>query len=58
VKGIDIVGPLPPEIQKVTVFSAGLHVGARESDAAKALVAFLTAPAAVPVIKKHGMDPG
>jgi molybdate transport system substrate-binding protein len=58
VKGIDIVGPLPADVQKITVFSAGLHVGAREGDAAKALVAFLTAPAAVPVIKKHGMDPG
>ena len=58
VHGIDIVGPLPPDIQKVTLFSAGLHVDARESNAAKALAAFLTAPAAVPVIKKHGMDPG
>jgi molybdate transport system substrate-binding protein len=58
VKGIDIVGPLPPDIQQITVFSAGLHVGAREPDAARALVSFITAPGAAPVIRKHGMDPG
>ena len=58
VAGIDIVGPLPPDVQKVTTFSAGVHVGAREAAAARALAAFITAPAAVPVIKKHGMDPG
>ncbi len=33
-----------------------MHVGAREPDAARALVKFLTAPAAVPVIKKKGME--
>ena len=57
VPGIDIVGPLPPDIQKITVFSAGLHVGAREPAAAKALVKFLTSPAAAPVIRKKGMEP-
>jgi len=57
VPGIDIVGPLPPEIQQITAFSAGLHVAAREADAAKALVRFLTAPAAAPVIRKKGMEP-
>lgn len=56
--GIDFIGPLPAEVQKITVFSAGLHAGAKEPDAAKALVKFLTAPAAAPVIKKHGMEPG
>lgn len=58
VKGIDIVGPLPPDIQQITVFSAGLHVSAAQADAAKALVRFITAPSAVPVIRKHGMEPG
>jgi molybdate transport system substrate-binding protein len=57
VPGIDIVGPLPPDIQQITAFSAGLHVAAREADAAKALVRFLTAPAAAPVIRKKGMEP-
>jgi molybdate transport system substrate-binding protein len=58
VKGIDIVGPLPPDVQQITVFSAGLHVGASNPDAAQALVRFITAPAAAAAIKKHGMEPG
>lgn len=57
VPGIDIVGPLPPDVQQITVFSAGLHVAAKEPDAARALVEFLTAPAAAPVIRKKGMEP-
>jgi molybdate transport system substrate-binding protein len=57
VPGIDIVGSLPAEVQQITVFSAGLHAGAREPDAAKALVKHLTAPAAAPVIRKKGMEP-
>lgn len=58
VAGIEFVGPLPPDIQEITVFSAGLHVGAKEPDGAKALVKFLTAPDAAPVIRKTGMQPG
>jgi len=57
VPGIDFVGPLPADIQQVTVFSAGLHVAAKQPDAARALVKFLTAPAAAPVIRKKGMEP-
>lgn len=55
--GIDYLGPLPAELQHVTVFSAGLPVGAKQSDAAGQLVKFLRAPAAAPVIKKNGLDP-
>ena len=58
VPGIDFLGPLPADVQKITVFSAGIHSGAKESEAAKALVKFLTAPAAAPVFKKHGLEPG
>src|SRR5262245_31064937 len=58
VTGIDFLGPLPPEIQEITVFAAGLHANAKEPDGAKALVKFLTAPDAAPVIKKTGMQPG
>lgn len=57
VPGIDLVGPLPPDVQETTVFSAGLHVNAREPDAARALVKFLTSPEAAPVIRKKGMEP-
>ena len=58
IAGIDYIGPLPPDIQHITVFSGGIHTGAKQPDAAKALVKFITAPAAVPVIKKKGMEPG
>jgi molybdate transport system substrate-binding protein len=57
VGGIDYVGPLPPEVQKVTVFSAGVGVGAKHPDAARALIKFLASPAAVPAIKKTGLEP-
>jgi molybdate transport system substrate-binding protein len=58
VAGIDYIGPLPADVQHITVFSGGIHVGTKQPDAAKALVKFITAPAAVPVIKKHGLEPG
>jgi molybdate transport system substrate-binding protein len=58
VKGIDYVGPLPAEIQNVTVYSAGLHTATPAPDAARALVKFLIAPEAGPIIKKIGMEPG
>ena len=57
VPGIDFVGPLPADIQQITVFSAGLHVAAKQPDAARALVKFLTAPGAAPVIRNKGMEP-
>ncbi|OGA45170.1 MAG: hypothetical protein A3G25_20945 [Betaproteobacteria bacterium RIFCSPLOWO2_12_FULL_63_13] len=57
VAGIDLVGPLPPDIQKITTFAAGLGIAAKEPDAGRALIRFLNAPAAVPVIRKKGMEP-
>jgi molybdate transport system substrate-binding protein len=55
--GIDYVGPLPGDLQRMTVFSAGVHAGAKQADAARDLVKFLTAPAAGAVIRKHGLEP-
>lgn len=57
IAGIDYVGPLPAEVQQVTVFSAGIAAGARELDAARELLKFLSSPAAAPVITKSGMEP-
>jgi molybdate transport system substrate-binding protein len=57
VAGIDYVGPLPPEVQRVTVFSAGVAAGARAPDAARALIRFLASPAVAPAIRKSGMEP-
>jgi hypothetical protein len=57
IAGIDLVGPLPPEVQKITIFSAGIVVGAREPDVARALIAFLASPAAAAAIKESGLEP-
>ena len=58
IKGIDVLGPIPAEIQKVTVFSAGLAVSAQEPEAGAALIKFLSAPTAAPLIRNSGMEPG
>jgi molybdate transport system substrate-binding protein len=58
VEGIDYVGPLPPDVQHITVFSAGIHAAAPAPDAAKALVEFLSGPQAAAVIRHSGMEPG
>jgi molybdate transport system substrate-binding protein len=57
VPGVDIVGQLPPEVQKITVFSAGIASVSKEPEAGKALIKFLASPAAAPVIIKSGMEP-
>jgi molybdate transport system substrate-binding protein len=58
VKGIDYLGPLPAEIQEITVYSAGLHNASKVPEAGKALMQFLTGAKAGTVIKKIGMEPG
>jgi molybdate transport system substrate-binding protein len=57
VSGIDIVGPLPEGLQKITVFSAGIATGSKEPDAGRALIKFLASPAARDAIVKSGMEP-
>ena len=56
--GVDYVGPLPAEVQQTTVFSSGIIVGAKEAEAAGALVKFLTTSEAGAAFKKRGMEPG
>jgi molybdate transport system substrate-binding protein len=55
--GIEVVGPLPPEIQAVTIFSAGVSVASRDPDAARALVAYLASAEADGAKRRHGMQP-
>jgi molybdate transport system substrate-binding protein len=57
VPGIELVGPMPPEVQRPTIYVAGIAANAKEPAAAKALVAFLMSPAATEAVKKSGMDP-
>ena len=57
IPGIEFVGPLPAAVQQVTIFSAGIAVGAKEPDAAKALIKYFTSAQAAPVIAQTGLEP-
>ena len=57
VPGIAHVTPLPPEVQKVSVFSAGVAMSTRDSDAARAVIKFLASPEAAGAIAKSGLEP-
>jgi molybdate transport system substrate-binding protein len=56
--GVDLVGPLPPELQSYIVFSAGVSASSKAPDAARDLLKFLKSPAALTVLKAQGMEPG
>jgi molybdate transport system substrate-binding protein len=57
IAGIDIVGPIPSEAQKITTFSGGVAVTSKEPEIAKQFLRFLASPEAAPAIKKSGMQP-
>ena len=57
VPGVDVVGPIPEELQTKIGFAAGLSASTKEPDAAKALIRFLTAPAAAATLRAKGVDP-
>lgn len=57
IAGLDLLGPIPAEVQRVTTFSAGLTTAAREPEAARALLRFLASPAAEAAIRASGLDP-
>lgn len=57
VQGIDIVGPLPDEIQTTFVFTAAITSNSKRADASKALIRFLITPVAKEIIKIKGMEP-
>ena len=56
--GIELAGPFPAELQQELVFPAAVATGAKEPEAATALIDFLQTPAAVAAIKAAGMTPG
>jgi molybdate transport system substrate-binding protein len=56
VAGVEVIGPLPAELQKITTFSAGLLAAAKEPDAAKALVKFVAAQSP-PLLAAKGLEP-
>jgi molybdate transport system substrate-binding protein len=56
VKGVRLVGPLPPEIQNYTIYAIAIGADAKQPDAARALIKLLTGPAAESVLKVRGME--
>jgi molybdate transport system substrate-binding protein len=57
VPGVEVVGPLPAEVQNYIVFTAGVGADVNDPGPAKELIPFLTAPSAVPVLKAKGLEP-
>ena len=57
VSGVEVVGPLPAAVQRVTVFSAAAVAGSANPAGGRALIAFLSSAAASPAIARSGMDP-
>jgi molybdate transport system substrate-binding protein len=58
VAGIDIVGPLPGDLQDTVAYLAAIMASAKDAEASKALVSFLRTQEAAKVIKAMGMEPG
>jgi molybdate transport system substrate-binding protein len=54
--GIDVIGPLPPEIQNITVFSGGVTAKCGQPDAARALLTYMASPNTVAVKQQFGME--
>jgi molybdate transport system substrate-binding protein len=54
---VDVIGMLPPGLQQITLYSAGVTASAREPKAAAALIAALSAPSAAAIFKAKGLDP-
>jgi molybdate transport system substrate-binding protein len=56
-KGIDVLGPLPPTIQIVTTFSAGVAATSTQREAVRAILTLMASPAAAAAKRRNGMEP-
>ena len=56
-RGVEVLGPFPPDVQGYMIMVAGVSSRTAERTAARSLITFLTAPAAMPVMRKRGMEP-
>ena len=57
VSGVELAGPLPPEIQSYALFVAAVGASAKQADAAKALLTYLGLPDAASVMRANGLEP-
>jgi len=58
VKGADLVGPLPSELQNIIVYAAGIAAAAQNPDGAAAFIGFMASPEAVQIMRAKGLEPG
>jgi molybdate transport system substrate-binding protein len=56
-EGITVLGPLPPAIQIITTFSAGVCTSTQQADAVRAMLADMNTPEAADIKRRYGMDP-
>lgn len=56
--GIQYVGPVPDEMQEISVFNGGVHSSAKQPEAARELIQWIASPVALPYINKTGMEQG
>jgi molybdate transport system substrate-binding protein len=56
VPGIDVLGPLPDDIQSITVFCGAVSSGCKQPEQARALLAYLAGPEATGCKRANGMD--
>jgi molybdate transport system substrate-binding protein len=54
---VELLGPLPGELQSITILVAAIPLAARQPDAARALIKYLQSPEAMAVMKAKGLDP-
>jgi molybdate transport system substrate-binding protein len=57
IKGVDVVGPMPPAVQITTTFSAAVGVTSIQRDSAQAWLSYLTSPDAAEAKRRRGMEP-
>jgi molybdate transport system substrate-binding protein len=57
VSGVDLVGALPAEIQKFTLYAVGILASSKQVEAGKALISSFSSPAAKAVLKAKGFEP-
>src|SRR5579863_790144 len=58
VKGADLVGPLPGDLQNIIVYAAGISAATQQSAVAGDLIRFLATPEVVRIIRARGLEPG
>jgi molybdate transport system substrate-binding protein len=57
VAGIEVIGPVPHELQIPAVFSAGRMANAKQAEAADKLLRYLASPEVAPVLRQSGLEP-